>query len=174
MSGGYRFTKMKTGALRTVPEKNDKEGFSHVADDLQYVALVVHGGVVPEITRRLAARTKRSAPKFSSADGPEFLRTRQRRFPWASIINTRASFGELADAPAEIQRCTVIALVNLDQVPHQATKPLPPEPARARTQARCPADDIADPVLIAAGFHRSCSSIATPILCMRGVCFRYV
>src|SRR6202012_2372192 len=26
MSGGYRFTKMKTGALRTVPDKTDKEG----------------------------------------------------------------------------------------------------------------------------------------------------
>lgn len=59
MSGGYRFTKFKTGALKTVPEKNDKEGFSHVADDLQYVALVVHGGIVPEITRRLRPRTKK-------------------------------------------------------------------------------------------------------------------
>jgi len=59
MSGGYRFTKMKTGALRTVPDKTDKEGFSHVADDLQYVASVVHGGVVPEITRRLRPRTKK-------------------------------------------------------------------------------------------------------------------
>lgn len=59
MSGGYRFTKTKIGALRTVPEKQDKEGFSHVADDLQYVALVVHGGIVPEISRRLRPRTKK-------------------------------------------------------------------------------------------------------------------
>jgi hypothetical protein len=59
MSGGYRFTKMKTGALRTVPDKTDKEGFSHVSDDLQYAALVVHGGLVPEITRRLRPRTKK-------------------------------------------------------------------------------------------------------------------
>ncbi len=66
MGGGYRFTKMKSGALRTVPEKNDKEGFSHVVDDLQYVALVVHGGVVPEITRRLQPRRKNVAPKFSA------------------------------------------------------------------------------------------------------------
>ncbi len=66
MGGGYRFTKMKSGALRTVPEKNDKEGFSHVVDDLQYVALVVHGGVVPEITRRLQPRRKNTAPKFSA------------------------------------------------------------------------------------------------------------
>lgn len=59
MSGGYRFTKWKSGALKTVPEKQDKEGFSHVADDLQYVALVVHGGIVPEISRRLRPRTKK-------------------------------------------------------------------------------------------------------------------
>lgn len=58
MSGGYRFTKTKEGALRAVPEKNDPEGFSHVADDLQYVALVVHGGIVPIITQRLAPRPK--------------------------------------------------------------------------------------------------------------------
>jgi len=53
MSGGYRFTKMKTGAMRTVPDKTDKEGFSHVADDLQYAALCVHGNIVPEIVRRI-------------------------------------------------------------------------------------------------------------------------
>lgn len=61
MGGGYRFTKLKTGALRTVPDKTDKEGFSHVADDLQYVALVVHGGIVPEISRRLQTRTRKRA-----------------------------------------------------------------------------------------------------------------
>jgi hypothetical protein len=65
MGGGYRFTKMKSGALRTIPEKNDKEGFSHVVDDLQYVALVVHGGVVPEITRRLQPRRKRPQSRVS-------------------------------------------------------------------------------------------------------------
>lgn len=66
MSGGYRFTKMKTGALRTIPDKTDKEGFSHVADDLQYVALVVHGGVVPEITRRIRPRSKKRGPVSSA------------------------------------------------------------------------------------------------------------
>ena len=65
MAGGYRFTKLKTGALRTVPDKSDREGFSHVADDLQYLALVVHGGVVPEITRRLRPRTKKREPVSS-------------------------------------------------------------------------------------------------------------
>lgn len=66
MSGGYRFTKLKTGALRTVPEKNDREGFSHVVDDLQYVALVVHGGIVPEITRRLRPPNAVRRPPISS------------------------------------------------------------------------------------------------------------
>lgn len=61
MSGGYRFLKMKTGALKTVPDKNDKEGFSHVADDLQYLALCVHGGIVPDIYRRIRPRTKKRA-----------------------------------------------------------------------------------------------------------------
>jgi hypothetical protein len=67
MSGGYRFMKMKTGALKVVPDKTDKEGFSHVADDLQYVALVVHGGVVPEISRRLRPRVKRRGGGVSAA-----------------------------------------------------------------------------------------------------------
>lgn len=62
MSGGYRFTKQKTGALRTIPDKNDREGFSHVSDDLQYLALVVHGGIVPDITRRIRPRAKRRPP----------------------------------------------------------------------------------------------------------------
>lgn len=66
MSGGYRFTKMKTGALRTVPDKTDKEGFSHVADDLQYVSLVVHGGQVPVIAQRLRPRSRRRAQTSAS------------------------------------------------------------------------------------------------------------
>jgi hypothetical protein len=62
MSGGYRFMKMKTGALKVVPDKTDKEGYSHVADDLQYLALVVHGNLVPDITRRIRPRGKRRPP----------------------------------------------------------------------------------------------------------------
>lgn len=69
MSGGYRFVKMKTGALRTVPDKTDKEGFSHVSDDLQYVALVVHGNLVPEISRHIRPRTKQRAGSGVSAAG---------------------------------------------------------------------------------------------------------
>lgn len=67
MAGGYRFTKLKTGALRTVPDKTDKEGFSHVADDLQYLSLVVHGNVVPQIVRHLRPRTKRTSSSVSAA-----------------------------------------------------------------------------------------------------------
>ena len=67
MAGGYRFVKMKSGALKTVPDKNDKEGFSHVADDLQYLALVAHGNIVPEITRILRPRTKKRAGTISAA-----------------------------------------------------------------------------------------------------------
>jgi hypothetical protein len=67
MSGGYRFTKTKGGALRAVPDKNDKEGFSHVCDDLQYVSLVVHGGIVPEIARRLTPNINARRPVMSAA-----------------------------------------------------------------------------------------------------------
>ncbi len=66
LSGGYRFTKMTSGALRTVPDKSDKEGFSHVQDDLQYVALVVHGGQVPVITQRLRPKVRRQAAMSSA------------------------------------------------------------------------------------------------------------
>lgn len=67
MSGGYRFTKTKQGALRTVPEKNDKEGFSHVADDLQYASLVVHGGLVEEFASRINPRSTIQRQKLSAA-----------------------------------------------------------------------------------------------------------
>ncbi len=62
MSGGYRFKATKDGALKIVPEKNDKEGYSHVADDLQYVALVVHGGMVGYIQTHLQPRVQPSRP----------------------------------------------------------------------------------------------------------------
>lgn len=66
MGGGYRFVKMKTGALKVIPDKNDKEGFSHVSDDLQYVSLVVHGGMVPDISRRLRPRSRKQAGLVSA------------------------------------------------------------------------------------------------------------
>lgn len=68
MGGGYRYKKHKDGALRTVPEKYDREGFSHIADCLQYIALVVHGGLVETFARRLVPRTKRpERPRITAA-----------------------------------------------------------------------------------------------------------
>jgi hypothetical protein len=62
MSGGYRYKKHKDGGLRTVPEKFDKEGFSHVVDSLQCICLVVHGGLVNSFARRLTPAYKKPAP----------------------------------------------------------------------------------------------------------------
>jgi hypothetical protein len=68
MTGGYRYKKHKDGALRAVPEKFDKEGFSHVADCLQYIALVVHGGLVHEFARRLQHRARKvERPRITAA-----------------------------------------------------------------------------------------------------------
>ncbi len=67
MSGGYRFKKTKMGGLRSVPEKDDPEGFSHVADDLQYAALMAHGGLAIEIARRLKPRSNIRRRSVSSA-----------------------------------------------------------------------------------------------------------
>jgi hypothetical protein len=66
LAGGYRFVKMKTGKMGVVPDKNDKEGYSHGQDTLQYACLVVNGGLVHEIARRLSPRKKMIRPKFTS------------------------------------------------------------------------------------------------------------
>lgn len=62
MSGGYRFAKLKRGALKTVPDKDEPEGFSHVSDCLQYVALVVHGNMIPYIMTHLKPRIRTRMP----------------------------------------------------------------------------------------------------------------
>jgi hypothetical protein len=67
MSGGYRFSKSKQGALKPKPEKLDKEGFSHVADCLQYLALIVHGGLTQWVGSQLRPRTGRIRPRVSAA-----------------------------------------------------------------------------------------------------------
>src|ERR1035437_8203460 len=68
MAGGYRFMKTKAGASKPAPDKNDKEGFSHVADTLQYVCLVAHGGLTGEIALMLRPRqSKKREPMPSSA-----------------------------------------------------------------------------------------------------------
>lgn len=70
MGGGYRFAKTRDGTIRSIPDKNGSSAeFSHVADCLQYVALVCHGGMVGEIARRLAPRINpvATSPVVSSA-----------------------------------------------------------------------------------------------------------
>lgn len=67
MGGGYRFKKTKEGALRPKPDKDDPEGFSHVADTLQYLALIVHGGLMPTVSSYLWPPKKLRRPKFTSA-----------------------------------------------------------------------------------------------------------
>ena len=66
MSGGYRYKKTKDGALKPKPDKDDKEGFSHIADDLQYVSLVVHGGMTDYIAQHLFVKKRQKGPKVTS------------------------------------------------------------------------------------------------------------
>lgn len=66
MAGGYRFTKTKAGALRPVPNKDDKEGYSHVVDCLQYLALIVHGGMRDYISARMRPRSRKSHTQISN------------------------------------------------------------------------------------------------------------
>lgn len=66
MSGGYRFKKTLGGALKPKPEKDDPEGYSHVADCLQYVCLVVHGNMMGYIRSRIIPRARSNAPRISA------------------------------------------------------------------------------------------------------------
>jgi hypothetical protein len=67
MAGGYRYAKHKDGGLRAIPNKFDADGFSHVADCLQYLCLVVHGGLMTEFAKRLTPRPKRNPVPISAA-----------------------------------------------------------------------------------------------------------
>ena len=67
MAGGYRYKKTKDGALKPKPEKDDPEGFSHVVDDLQYLALIVHGNVVDYMARHLWSRRERKKQNVTAA-----------------------------------------------------------------------------------------------------------
>jgi hypothetical protein len=74
MAGGYRFAVSKQGGiLRALPDKEagamlngTKIAFSHIADCLQYAALIVHGGMVDYVARQIAPRRKK-AKTISSA-----------------------------------------------------------------------------------------------------------
>jgi hypothetical protein len=67
MSGGYRFSRRKEGGLRAIPEKFDKEGFSHVADALQYISLIVNGNLMSYLTQRAFPRKPTERPKVTAA-----------------------------------------------------------------------------------------------------------
>lgn len=67
LGGGYRYKKTKDGALKPKPDKDDPEGFSHVADDLEYLALIIVGNVVDYIARRLFRKPKEKKQRVSAA-----------------------------------------------------------------------------------------------------------
>ncbi len=61
LDGGYRYGKTRTGVRKPTPDKNE---YSHCADALQYACLVVHGGMMPVVARRLNRySTPRPAPR---------------------------------------------------------------------------------------------------------------
>jgi hypothetical protein len=65
LAGGYRYKRTKEGALRPKPDKDEPEGYSHIADCLQYVALIVHGGMLAYVGQYLWGRKKRKGTKIS-------------------------------------------------------------------------------------------------------------
>lgn len=67
MGGGYRYKRTKDGALKPKPDKDDKEGFSHVADDLQYVSLVVHGNMTDYIAQHVWRVKKKKGPRVGAS-----------------------------------------------------------------------------------------------------------
>jgi hypothetical protein len=67
MAGGYRFKKTRDGALKPKPNKDDVEGFSHVVDDLQYVSLIVHGGLTDYVAQHIWGRKQRKRQTPTSA-----------------------------------------------------------------------------------------------------------
>ena len=67
MAGGYRFKKTRDGALKPKPNKDDPEGFSHVVDALQYVSLVVHGGLTDYVAQHIWGRKQRKRATPTSA-----------------------------------------------------------------------------------------------------------
>jgi len=67
LGGGYRYARTKEGALKPKPDKNEPEGYSHIADCLQYVCMVVHGGMLPYVHDYLWGRKRRRAQKVTAA-----------------------------------------------------------------------------------------------------------
>lgn len=63
LNGGYRFGISKATHQRK--PKPDKNEYSHVADALQYAALVGHGGMLPFIVSNLIPRKTNTGPRVS-------------------------------------------------------------------------------------------------------------
>lgn len=66
LMGGYKFERSKKGERKPKPAKNE---YSHVADALQYVALVAHGGALQYIVSSLAPRRRQQGGGGVSAAG---------------------------------------------------------------------------------------------------------
>lgn len=64
MRGGYRYSKVKNGQTKPLPDKNE---YSHPMDGFQYAALAAHGGMVQGVIMNKLRRTVAQAPKFSAA-----------------------------------------------------------------------------------------------------------
>lgn len=59
--------------MKAVPDKENgadfngiKVAFSHVADDLQYASLIVHGGMLPYIRSHIMPQRTRTGPGVSA------------------------------------------------------------------------------------------------------------
>jgi hypothetical protein len=73
MSGGYRYAKSKAGVLKPAPDKEagadlngQRVAYSHVADCLQYVCLIIVGNLTAYIAQELRPRRRNSQPKVSA------------------------------------------------------------------------------------------------------------
>jgi hypothetical protein len=67
LAGGYRYGRTKEGALKPKPDKNEPEGYSHIVDALQYVCLIVHGGMLQYVGQYLWGQKRRKPTKISPA-----------------------------------------------------------------------------------------------------------
>lgn len=64
LRGSYRFSKMKSGQTKPLPDKNE---WSHPMDSLQYAALAAHGGMINgRIMQRLRGGIVSAPPPFSA------------------------------------------------------------------------------------------------------------
>ena len=67
LAGGYRYKLNREGNKAPKPDKNDKDGYSHIVDCLEYVCLAAHGGMVGEIAKNLVPRPRPTGPTITAA-----------------------------------------------------------------------------------------------------------